>query len=57
MEDKETTIIQYADDTCLTVKANEKSVQEVISVFERFEKYSCNYDKTEITPTCKLQDT
>ena len=60
MEDKEYKVSQYVDDTCLTIKANKESLQEVIDVFKRFEKYAgskVNYDKTEIMPIGNLKDT
>ena len=44
-------IIQYADDTCLPLKFEEESLNEVIHVFQEYKEVSglrVNYDKTEI---------
>ena len=53
-------VSQYADDTCLTIIADVKGFQEVITIFDRFEKISglrINYDKTEIMPIGSLKNT
>ena len=50
---KEYRISQYANDANLTIKASEACLQEVIEVFEWFERISglkVNYDKSEIMP-------
>ena len=52
------TISQYADDTAITILAMKECLEEVIKVFDCFEKYSglkVNYEKTEILPIGRLK--
>jgi hypothetical protein len=51
VENCETKIHQYADDTCITILACRTSLNETIKLFEEFQSFSnmkVNFDKTEI---------